>query len=481
MVYSLKLLKVLKTSVIVSLPDEMMNGSLSLVSHFLPSGLMKCIIVAVSLLLQEKLPCFSLCRCFAWWSSCGLLSLRFGMLPSQPPFTKVYVYEPKKSLQANFFQHFEGIKHWEVCCLSWRLIKFPQHPSAFSVTVLTVLAVAGETIHAPSPHIDWIPSAQLRRYFDSFHLLIDACYNSAEVPWLKLFEVCADVFWCMPWWMVGWTWIPGRNNACMILFSYNFKYALLFGLVQSLFRCLKVSIIFNNLIAVINHIGAFVCVCVFVLYYVYNSFMWLFWHLPNAYVSHYHCWHVWWRWSPSGPQRASTWSRAGVTWPVFFLVCGGSSIVGFEYLMSQPQNHEWMNEWMNEWITGMNVNEWIMNEWQNGCSTPEFFTIPEGSGCFWMISCSWLNPRHKYPVRADLEDGCTSTKATDDAQTTIYRYPTLQHEQMYCMFYSDCQCLSWLIIVLIHSYSTYDVWFVYLLFKYFVGYLNWFRYVIHNF
>ena len=65
MVYSLKLLKVLKTSVIVSLPDEMMNGSLSLVSHFLPSGLMKCIIVAVSLLLQEKLPCFSLCRCFA--------------------------------------------------------------------------------------------------------------------------------------------------------------------------------------------------------------------------------------------------------------------------------------------------------------------------------------------------------------------------------------------------------------------------------
>ena len=61
--------------------------------------------------------------------------------------------------------------------------------------------------------------------------------------------------------MVGWTWIPGRNNACMILFSYNFKYALLFGLVQSLFRCLKVSIIFNNLIAVINHIGAFVCVC----------------------------------------------------------------------------------------------------------------------------------------------------------------------------------------------------------------------------
>ena len=66
-----------------------------------------------------------------------------------------------------------------------RVIKLPQHPSAFSVTVLTVLAVAGETLHAPSPHIDWIPSAQLRRYFDSVHLLIDACYNSAEVPWLK--------------------------------------------------------------------------------------------------------------------------------------------------------------------------------------------------------------------------------------------------------------------------------------------------------
>lgn len=68
--------------------------------------------------------------------------------------------------------------------------------------------------------------------------------------------------------MVGWKWIPGRNNA-WILFSYDFNHALL--LVLSSHRCLKCL---NNLIAVIKLIYDIIngFVCFFVLYTtVYNS------------------------------------------------------------------------------------------------------------------------------------------------------------------------------------------------------------------
>ena len=68
--------------------------------------------------------------------------------------------------------------------------------------------------------------------------------------------------------MVGWKWIPGRNNA-WILFSFDFNHALLLVLVQSTgLKCL------NNLIAVIKLIYDIIngFVCFFVLYTtVYNS------------------------------------------------------------------------------------------------------------------------------------------------------------------------------------------------------------------
>lgn len=153
---------------------------------------------------------------------------------------------------SNFFQHFEGIKHTHFqgrCVVSLE--------GSLSVpTIPPVLTVPGETpqVH-PSP-----PFAPLRRYFDSFHLLIDACYNSAEVPWLKLlsmlilmhvdFDSCHD------------EWLDGNGFLDATTHGYYFLMISImhFFWFWSSHRCLKCL---NNLIAVIkliyDIINGFVC------------------------------------------------------------------------------------------------------------------------------------------------------------------------------------------------------------------------------
>lgn len=135
-----------------------------------------------------------------------------------------------------------------MCCLSWRLIKCPHHPPSPN----------SPWWDSPSPSKSSICSTEAILWFvSSSHRCL------LQFGWGAMVEVVVHAdsdacwFWFMPWWMVGWKWIPGRNNA-WILFSYDFNHALL--LVLSSHRCLKCL---NNLIAVIkliyDIINGFVC------------------------------------------------------------------------------------------------------------------------------------------------------------------------------------------------------------------------------